>query len=89
MCFTLVSYLACSSALKMEATCSSEPSVDLKRTAWRYTPEDGTLHSYHCENLKFYSQMKDSRLVITDVLRKGVMARQYLFAGDIFFPLHN
>jgi hypothetical protein len=33
-----------SSALKMEATCSSETSVDFQRTARRYIPEDRILH---------------------------------------------
>jgi hypothetical protein len=35
--------LAYSSNLKMEATCSSETSVDFQRTARRYIPEDKTL----------------------------------------------
>jgi hypothetical protein len=30
--------------LKMESTCSSETSVDFKRTTWPYIPEDRTLH---------------------------------------------
>jgi hypothetical protein len=34
--FTLVSCLAYSSTLKMEATCPSETSVDFQRTTWRY-----------------------------------------------------
>jgi hypothetical protein len=38
--FTLVSYLAYSSTLKMEATCSSETSVDFQRTTHHYIPED-------------------------------------------------
>jgi hypothetical protein len=29
--------------LKMEAICSSETSVDFKRTTWRYIPEDSAL----------------------------------------------
>jgi hypothetical protein len=36
--------LAYSSTLKMEAACSSEMSDDFHWTAWRYVPEDGTLH---------------------------------------------
>jgi hypothetical protein len=32
--------LCYSSTLKMEATCSSETSVDLQRTTWRYVSED-------------------------------------------------
>jgi hypothetical protein len=38
-CFTLVSYLAYSSALKMEAMCSSEVSLDFHRSTGRYIPE--------------------------------------------------
>jgi hypothetical protein len=42
-CFTLVSYLAYSLTLKMEATCSSETLVDFQRTSQHYIPEDRTL----------------------------------------------
>jgi hypothetical protein len=44
--FTLVSCLAYSSTLKMEAKCSSETSVEFQRTTRRYIPEDNTLHAY-------------------------------------------
>jgi hypothetical protein len=37
--FLLVSCLAYSSTLKMEATCSFEMSVDFQRITWRYFPE--------------------------------------------------
>jgi hypothetical protein len=37
----------------MEALCSSKTSVLMKAT-WHYNPEDGILHSHHCENLKSY-----------------------------------
>jgi hypothetical protein len=40
--FKLVSCLAYSSTLKMEATCSSETSVDSERTARRYIPENSS-----------------------------------------------
>jgi hypothetical protein len=53
-CFTLVSYLACFSTLKMEATCSSEASVVIQRTTRCYIPEDRALHNYLCERLKSY-----------------------------------
>jgi hypothetical protein len=39
---------------KMEATCSSETSVDFQQSAQRYIPEDNSLHNHRCENLKFY-----------------------------------
>jgi hypothetical protein len=40
---TLVSCLSYSSTLKIEATCSSEASVNFQRTTWRYFTEDRTL----------------------------------------------
>jgi hypothetical protein len=41
-----------SSALKMEAICSSRMLVDTQRTTWRYIPEVSTLHNHRYENLK-------------------------------------
>jgi hypothetical protein len=38
----------------MEATCSSETSVDLQQTTWCYTPEDRMPHDNRCENIKSY-----------------------------------
>jgi hypothetical protein len=43
-----------SSALKMEAICSSETSVETQRTTRRHIPEDDTLHNHPCEKLKSY-----------------------------------
>jgi hypothetical protein len=45
--------------LKMEATCSSETSVDSQRTTLHYIPEDRTLHNHRCENLKSYELQLD------------------------------
>jgi hypothetical protein len=42
---------------EMEATCSSETSVDIQCTTLRYIPEDSTLHNDRRENLKFYKIM--------------------------------
>jgi hypothetical protein len=42
-CFTVVSFLAYSWTLKMEAICSSETSFDFQRTIRRYISEDRTL----------------------------------------------
>jgi hypothetical protein len=40
----------------MEAICSSETSIDFKRTTRRYIPEDSTTLHNHCrENLKSYN----------------------------------
>jgi hypothetical protein len=41
------------SNLKMKAACLSEILV-LTRATWCPIPEDGILHSCHCENLKSY-----------------------------------
>jgi hypothetical protein len=43
--FMLVSYLAYSSILKMEATYSFETSVAFQQTTWHYIPKDTTLYS--------------------------------------------
>jgi hypothetical protein len=44
--FALVSYLVYSSALKIEATCFFQMSVDFERTARRYIPEYRTLYKH-------------------------------------------
>jgi hypothetical protein len=59
--FTLISCLAHSSTLKMAATCSSETSVDFKRTTRRYAPEDRALYNHCWENLKSYTSQMRSR----------------------------
>jgi hypothetical protein len=40
--------------LKMEAIRFSETSVHAP-TTWRYISEEGSIHNYRCENLKFYN----------------------------------
>jgi hypothetical protein len=50
----LVSCLAYSLTLKMEAACSSEMSVDFQRTTRRDIPEDIRRNSQRCENLNSY-----------------------------------
>jgi hypothetical protein len=51
----LISCLAYSLTVKMEATCSSETSVDFQRTTSRYIPDYKVLHNHRCENLKAYT----------------------------------
>jgi hypothetical protein len=53
-------FLAKYFTLKLEATFSSETSLDFQRTARRYIPEDRTLHNPHRENLKSYRAWKSS-----------------------------
>jgi hypothetical protein len=43
--------------LMLEATCSSETSVDFQRTTRRYIPEDRTLHKPRCKNLRCYNEL--------------------------------
>jgi hypothetical protein len=47
-CFTY------SSILMMEATCSSETTIEFYRTIRRYIPEARTLRNHRCENLRSY-----------------------------------
>jgi hypothetical protein len=55
----LVSCLAYSSTLKMEAIFSSKTSLDLQRTTWCYVAEDTKLHKHSCENLRSYKNMRN------------------------------
>jgi hypothetical protein len=50
--FTQFLCSAFSSTMKLEATCSSEMSVDFQRTTRRYIAEDRTLRNHRCENFK-------------------------------------
>jgi hypothetical protein len=52
--FTLVSRLAYSSTLNMDAMYFSETSVDFQRTTRLYILEGSALHNHRCENLKPY-----------------------------------
>jgi hypothetical protein len=67
-CFILVLFLAYSSALKMEATCSSETSFDFHRTTWCYIREDRILHNHCCENLISYNFLFNSTAMLFDWL---------------------
>jgi hypothetical protein len=72
------------SALKMEAICSSETSVDTQRTTRFYIPEDGTLHNHRFENLKShicYMLMMIPRRVVEKYI--------YRSPGILHQSLHN
>jgi hypothetical protein len=56
----IVSCLAYSPNLKMEAICSSE-TLDSLRTTRRDNPDDRTPHSYRSENLKSESYIEPER----------------------------
>jgi hypothetical protein len=43
----------CGFFFRMKTLHPSETSVGFYRTTWRHIPEDYSLHSYRCENLKF------------------------------------
>jgi hypothetical protein len=45
--------------MRMEATYSSEKSVDFQRTAPSHIPEEITLHNHRSENLKSYKTIED------------------------------
>jgi hypothetical protein len=52
--FTLVSCSFYSSTMKTEAICTSETSVEFRRTTRRYNPRYINLYNHRCDNLKSY-----------------------------------
>jgi hypothetical protein len=66
----------------MEATRSSETSVDLQ-TTWRYIPEGGTCYNHGCENLKYY--MSKSSFILWLRLPTTFLFQEKPFALLIFW----
>jgi hypothetical protein len=60
--------------LKMEATRSSETSVNT-RTTQRHIPEDDILHSHRCESLKSYRLLKCFSFCTTSIQKPSVSTR--------------
>jgi hypothetical protein len=77
---TPVSCLTYSSTLKMEATCSSETSVDFQRTTRPYIPDNRTHHNHRCENLRSY---KIHKYVIVTVVLYGCKTSSLTLSEDI------
>jgi hypothetical protein len=53
--FILVSCLAYSTTLKMDASRSSTSLVDFQQTAWCYIPEGRTIHNHCCKTSNSYA----------------------------------
>jgi hypothetical protein len=88
--FALVFCLTYSSNLKLEATCSSESSVDFQRTARHYIPEDRPLHNHCCESLKSYIfQINLLKLRITpkETKKYDVSFSRYFFFSGATAPI--
>jgi hypothetical protein len=68
ICFELVSCLAYSFSMKMEATCSSVTSVDFQWTTRYDISEDRTLHNHCCENLKSYTVIHYGEVYLSQCL---------------------
>jgi hypothetical protein len=83
--FTLVSCSAYSLTLEMEATYSSETSVDFQRNTQPYIPEDRTLHDHRCENLNSYK----SRPCSVSIHRLAGRRKNTESPSVCRFPLHN
>jgi hypothetical protein len=56
-----------SSALKMEAICSSETSVEIQWTTRRHIPEADILYNHRCENLKSYKAKAGSLITSSEL----------------------
>jgi hypothetical protein len=81
----LVSYSAQSSAPKIEATCSSEASVNFQRTTRRYIPADSSVHNHRCE-IKSYMRRRYSNCgTSTRKEIKGERCAYCFFLLDICF----
>jgi hypothetical protein len=86
-----------SSTLKMETTCSSEPSVETQRTTRRHIPEDDTLHNHRCEKLKSYTHNPDWRFSslssisvrkFYDSVLNWAMTTYFICSWDVAETLH-
>jgi hypothetical protein len=80
---TSVLQVARSSTLKMDVIRSSETS-DHIRTTWRYIPEDGNIHNYLCENLKFYN-LGNTHILLINYLKGRKPWRGRLFGNETCF----
>jgi hypothetical protein len=58
---SLISCLAYTWNLKMDAMNSSETSVEFYRIAQRCNPEDRTINRHHCENFVYSRSLSESR----------------------------
>jgi hypothetical protein len=68
-------------SLKMEATCSSEMSVDFQWPAWHYISDDKTLHNHWCENVKSYTALE----VLTEVTIQSTVFRDVMLFSLVEF----
>jgi hypothetical protein len=87
-CFMLVSCLAYSLALKIEATYSCETSVLLQRTTRRCIPEDRTVHNHHCENLILTDLHELSSLSFSCILWHTTYDKSIKIYHDCPIPLY-
>jgi hypothetical protein len=85
--FMLVSCLAYSSTLKMEAMCTSETSVVFQRTTQFFITEDSSLHDHYCENLKSYiyeNSLKKNEMGYTDTSILLICVREKHCTGGMW-----
>jgi hypothetical protein len=71
--------------LKVAAIRSSETSVHTRYTR-RHIPEDGILHSRHCENLKSYMDRTNSGTHLTVVLKLWVLLPESVSLHSLIAP---
>jgi hypothetical protein len=88
----LVSCLDYCSTLKMEATCSSETSLNFQRATQCYTGEDTILYDHLCENLISYTVSGSPQfskifiLVTTNKLTGNLQQRKYTSRFKLHIP---
>jgi hypothetical protein len=67
----------------MEATCSSETSVDFQRSTFQFTPEYRTLHNHHCNNIKSYNPKE----IFVEYFTPYICVSMYLYLYSPLFDL--
>jgi hypothetical protein len=70
----VVSLMAYSTALKTEATVSSEALVDFQRPTWSYMPQDNTLRNVSCFHATLYCNEFDQRVAKQQLCKHGQRA---------------
>jgi hypothetical protein len=76
-----------SRALKKEATCSSETSVDFQRTSRRYIPENRTLHNHAVRTSNSFSPVVSysSFKIILHYIAFKAVGIAYIYIGNVLF----
>jgi hypothetical protein len=86
-CFMIVACFNYSLILKMDPTFSSKMSVDFHQTTQCYIPENRTLPSHHCKNLK--SNFNFSSVTLVSFVVAPPLLNYFLWLLHLFTETHK